>query len=1239
MDFHTISQQAPMQVNGFQQPQQRQPVQGNQGNQPAPVLSLEERQANFNRLRQQQGMGVLNPGGPPAQQLPAMTAELPLLFGQPGLQQQGMGILAQLPAVSQQNLGFMAQPQAIDPVETMFQQAYVLSGSHPDQAADLAMQLGSQAFDNHNVAQALRACELLVNARSPKAAEVLVKLTSGEPSFVGTHGGARAAEFLLEVSKLLGRSGLPESANLAEACLGQAVKTAVTSGDVDTLLRAATIYAGQQGKFAETRFCLEQGLAIALRASQNPDQAQAMKALEAIEKTLGNWGENAHYAPLLAPYQLKLTEAVGAIVARPQTDQIAAASVELLGRCLVLPGITPSLRETSVSAMEGTVKTLATKHLQANRPDLAIGLLVEYTQALGEIRFSAPDQAGRQAHEAASLIKTALDKINIDSPPSPQVGNMSLPDRQRLYQHGSQTLMEAARLMARADNPQIKQAAVQHLSHALTAAQNLLAQNPAPELHNALADNLMAGFDAALALKNPQLLTQSLNLLSSLAVKSGDRALIEKTAHFFVNTAERMIQLKVPEIATPALKLAGQFANTLGDRDLGLRVASALNSVDPASAAVACQNLATALHDQVKQAIDVGNPDTALEAMAELLKLTHNSLIGSQTLQAVTPQINILLEAALKTKDLATLHETLKLMRLYVAPEEIGKVMAKPLLVLATEAAVAKDYDRHIQLLSLALESSPSAEITLEIANAIGAHSGPSAAEDAYLTADYASLLIDTARKLKTQSPDLFSTNGPTMASALQTLINQTLRPQIDPSRIEELASQANGVFSGSLTNPSNLEYQPQFSSDFDKLTKIDHFVTDKGSTITQAKQHKNITVLHYSSVGGDNLSAEARVSIDKFTELVARKSQIAFEEMKGQKFDKWDISGGHYKQKVLLQADWKKAQQAFTGVVGPNTENQTRGLFYDLQKCRAIEKGTKQKSSAYITGIVNAMDAARDPNPPNAVRIDEFIRLRKEFHLDGRNQKASDTVAQKAFNMLNTVAGYLVEERTYQLVLADYQANANELKPEDRQYILPWLNQKVTWSDQDTTILGGSTRPDFTLKIPDTGKHLLIDFTALDSQGHIFGKEPSWVGSTKVGDAVEVMYPSMSKQELRPIILEGTAVSDEELQKIVAANQQKAQEVNQRFNQEKNLVGFMSKFKAFSALVGSDTNGRHLMKTYGFKVPSPKTAKADVAATALARIQTKALEYKGDKAKMQQELGLTQFQADQFHQELQALV
>ncbi|WKB54346.1 hypothetical protein [Eleftheria terrae] len=341
-----------------------------------------------------------------------------------------------------------------------------------------------------------------------------------------------------------------------------------------------------------------------------------------------------------------------------------------------------------------------------------------------------------------------------------------------------------------------------------------------------------------------------------------------------------------------------------------------------------------------------------------------------------------------------------------------------------------------------------------------------------------------------------------------------------------------------------------QASDNFAQITDFSDY--NFSAQIDKVKTYNRTTLIHYKSKGASTLQggdAETQLqAVASFAEAATRHVHQAASELTRGEFANWDPTGSHLKHMLDLQRDWQAA--------GKN-----EAKFYDLQKLRTVQAGKQLEKNDYNRGIANALQAAGWPDNFNE---EAFWQVREAMH--AKDAELQSDAKARALAMLNRVAGYLVEERTYQLLRSTHEG---------------------TWTEQDTSALGGGTRPDITMPLTGSGagKYALLDITAAGSQGHIFAKQPLWTNSTKVVDSIEIMYPSYDQATLTDIMLNKQSFTPEQLEERRQAHaNRKAQEVQARYEKTQTLREALDRWSSdrFREAVGGNTHAIHLLKALG---------------------------------------------------------
>ncbi len=657
-----------------------------------------------------------------------------------------------------------------------------------------------------------------------------------------------------------------------------------------------------------------------------------------------------------------------------------------------------------------------------------------------------------------------------------------------------------------------------------------------------------------------------------------------------------------------------------------LEIARLLQPVAPEKAAELAQPLAVGWLKSASLS-SAEDPDKCLEALSKSLDAIR---LAPTKRSELLPELNkgllFVIKAAGESKDTELLRDAMQLARVYVPKDQLALEYPAQLISLS-EGFAATDPGASVQLMSLAAAFSVKADQLLMCAEKLGSlavqalkdnHSNPALGQG-NVAMQACRQILGVAYRLN----QLGSDEHLKLAEPLGQLMT-ALNDQMPTQQVKALGQAAQSLFQSKSVESASLSgvmFTPSFDSDFQPLASKEPFKFR--DDITRGFLHKQTTVLHYRSEGHppDN-SPKAReldLKIDKFVQVVSRKSQMAYEELKNTQFTDWDVSKGHYARKCLLKNQWDQVKKAYklsdNLPVPANRETEVSAVFYDLQRVLTI--GKKGPSSDYDKELAQAQEDA-----DNAYELDQkkgvdplisaderFITARMTAHADP-NAESTKFAASESVAMLSTLGGYLIEERTYQLLKADTHK---------QEQMIPWIGDKVSWTDQDTDILGGTTRPDLTLKIPGEELHLLMDFTAFNSQGHIYGKTPRWTDSNLVADSVEVLYPSMTKHELKSFILEGKALTEAEIKQVKQAYEAEKAAIKER---QANLTGLARSMHYFFKMGLFDKEPEmkkksetlnamgHLCKRYGLpyqsagsniKIPSPGRKKTQLAQINLA--------------------------------------
>lgn len=304
-----------------------------------------------------------------------------------------------------------------------------------------------------------------------------------------------------------------------------------------------------------------------------------------------------------------------------------------------------------------------------------------------------------------------------------------------------------------------------------------------------------------------------------------------------------------------------------------------------------------------------------------------------------------------------------------------------------------------------------------------------------------------------------------------------------------------------------------------------------------------------YSS-GSEMTSGDKDIVADFALKSAFAVDQACRELVKGD-FQKWDTKGTYLQLLGRQQEHWANAAaelNKITPTLDPASLNTARkAMGYDLRKMDDFQKGkSERKKTAYTSELRTEWDrcvkdaeqikaaAPSELTAYNAKDLKEFrVKKAEEAYLTNRAQAHGThppspntiEVAEKAVNMLSARAGYLIEERMYQL--------------------LPGA-KRAGWDQQNTALIDG-TRPDIVLPLSGD-KFVCLDATASKSGGHIFNKTNAW-HDPQVTMAIEITYPSFDSQTLETLLLDKVTV---DLDKMKADQKQAALQAKQE--QQNNL-------------------------------------------------------------------------------------
>lgn len=247
---------------------------------------------------------------------------------------------------------------------------------------------------------------------------------------------------------------------------------------------------------------------------------------------------------------------------------------------------------------------------------------------------------------------------------------------------------------------------------------------------------------------------------------------------------------------------------------------------------------------------------------------------------------------------------------------------------------------------------------------------------------------------------------------------------------------------------------------------------------------------------------------VGAFSNQVAQAVEQAYNELSLMNVSNWDGRHTHLGNLDKMQKVWAEAGTAVDKKARCNPDARA-ALYFELM--RLSEGGDfqpsdkKKKDAAEVRYFKQLKADCVKAYPPRGVPDDDptkrqkFIEARTNFHSNARNAKATTLGSDKGLKMLSARAGYLIEERTYQLL--------------DQRKVLGW-------DDQNTKVLGSGTRPDVTLPLGGN-RYALLDITASKSTGHILNKSPSWTNKPRIPAAIEVTYPSFDSKNLVSLLLD----------------------------------------------------------------------------------------------------------------------
>lgn len=253
--------------------------------------------------------------------------------------------------------------------------------------------------------------------------------------------------------------------------------------------------------------------------------------------------------------------------------------------------------------------------------------------------------------------------------------------------------------------------------------------------------------------------------------------------------------------------------------------------------------------------------------------------------------------------------------------------------------------------------------------------------------------------------------------------------------------------------------------------------------------------------------------------------------------FSSWDVSKTHVRKLGELQKNWAEAEKRLPGD-DATMETARQALLFDLNHIDQLQASPKTSDKPYIKEMRGTWDSCGKD-------VELFIQARAAMHNQTPPGEITKDYSKSAVSMLSAQAGYLLEERMYQLL------------PDQNR--LQWNGQNTTLfpkRDESGKEIKGS-RPDIVQTFD--GKHnVCLDLTAQNSAGHIFKKTDAWVHS-EVTEAIEITYPSLSKDVLKQSMLKGQSVDMEAIRAAdarAAQTQQLKEQTRQLYKDCSNVEG-----------------------------------------------------------------------------------
>lgn len=277
-----------------------------------------------------------------------------------------------------------------------------------------------------------------------------------------------------------------------------------------------------------------------------------------------------------------------------------------------------------------------------------------------------------------------------------------------------------------------------------------------------------------------------------------------------------------------------------------------------------------------------------------------------------------------------------------------------------------------------------------------------------------------------------------------------------------------------------------------------------------------DVHAFRYSS--GTDAGADDNDATLALAHTAAAAVQSAYMDFCKADFSRWDVSKTHVRKLGELQKNWAEAEKRLPGD-DATMETARQALLFDLNHIDQLKANPKKSDKPYIKEMRETWkDCGKD--------VESFIQARTAMHSKTPPDDITLDYSKSSVAMLSAQAGYLLEERMYQLL------------PDETR--LQWNEQNTTLFpkgvDENGEKIKGS-RPDIVQTFD--GKHnVCLDLTAQNSAGHIFKKTNAWIHD-EVTEAIEITYPSIPTDILKQAMLQGKSV---DMEAIKAAGERAAQ-------------------------------------------------------------------------------------------------